>query len=146
MNSQQEGRVHLHWKINLERPIDTLGAGIFAFHGVRPNVRTTTVAGLLKGARGASYEEASNRAHFYVWAPKRGTIYRGTNHQPFKDYRVMGRWLDDLWTDGKLDHDMYGDLALKVRLGYEARKRNLEAVKAAEKEKENVPCFNLNKN
>ena len=134
LNSQQEGRVHLHWKINLERAIDTLGTAIFAFHGVRPDVRATTIAGMLKGARGASYVEASNRAHFYAWAPKRGTIYRGTNWQPFHDYRVMGRWLDDLWTDGKLDHDVYGELALKVRLGYEGRKRNLEAVKAAERE------------
>ena len=79
--------------------------------------------------------EASNRAHFYTWAPKKGTLFTGANYKPFQDYRVLGKWLDDLWTDGKLDHETYGALALQVRVGYSSRKRDLELVLADEKEK-----------
>ena len=46
----------------------------------------------------------------------------------------MGKWLDDLWTEGKLSHGAYHDLALQVRVGFAARKRDLEQVIAAERE------------
>ena len=47
---------------------------------------------------------------------------------------MQGRWLDDLWTDQKLDHDTYEALALRVRVGFADRKRNVEAVRAADRE------------
>ena len=45
----------------------------------------------------------------------------------------MGKWIDDLWMRGKLDHDAYGELALRLRRGYATRKRDLEAVLAEER-------------
>jgi len=45
----------------------------------------------------------------------------------------MGKWVDDLWMRGKLDHDAYGELALRLRRGYATRKRDLEAVLAEER-------------
>ena len=108
--SDDVGRVHIHWKVNLKNPLDNASKAVFSFHGVKPDVRVTRAAQpqapalgvAVKAARGASLEEASNRGHFYTWAWKKGSLYRGTNWHPWKDYRVQGKWLDDLWTDDKL--------------------------------------------
>ena len=116
----------------------TTTAGL-EFHGVKPNAQATVVPlafgpGGTKRPRGANFQEASNRVHFYTWVNKRGTLYRGTNWAPWKKYRVLGKWLDDLWSDHKLDHKEYGDLPLQVRVGYSGRKRDLEQVLAHERE------------
>ena len=138
LRSSLPGRVHIHWKVDLAEGLDKQTRHVFAFHGVLPDVRpTVAVAGPPNGAkkaRGKSLLESSNRAHFYVWAPKEGTLFRGTNYKAFQDYRVVGKWLDDLWTDGKLSHATYHDLALQVRVGFAARTRDLEQVLLAERE------------
>ena len=46
----------------------------------------------------------------------------------------MEKRLDDIWADGKLEHSTYGALALRVRVGYSGRKRDLEVATAAEQE------------
>ena len=133
LESKLLGRVHLHWKVDLLEPIDHSTLDAFLFHGVRPDARATwtqTEAG--KAARGSSYADSVNRGHFYCWAPKKGSLYRGTNWKPFLNYRVNGRWLEDLWADEKLSHEAYMDLSLKVRRGHAARKRDFEAVTADE--------------
>ena len=135
LHSSTPDRVHLHWKVNLFDCADFETTWPFAFHGVRPDVRQTFLAPT-KQARGANFLEASNRGHFYTWAPKLGTLYKGTNYPPWESYRVQGRWLDDLWTDGKLDHKTFDDLALRVRTGYQHRKRDLELVRASEQEQQ----------
>ena len=114
-----------------------VGTEGFDFHGVRPDVRPTVVAVRkdTNKARGANFQEASDRAHFYTWAPKNGTLHSASNYQPWVQNRVLGKWLDDLWTDGKLSNEVYDDLARKVRTGYSNRKRDLELVRAAEKDK-----------
>ena len=135
LKSKHKGRVHFHWKVNLSRALDQETTAGFEFCGIKPDVRATFVATAADGqrkARGANFLEASNRAHFYTVAPKVGTLYKDSNWKAWENYRVLGKWLDDLWTDGKLDHDTYGALAQRVRVGYAARKRDLEQVKAAE--------------
>jgi len=135
LHSADGDRVHFHRKLNLAKPVDESDTSKFAFHGVRPNAQSTKVeAAETRKARGANFKEASNRAHFYTWVPKVGTLFVATNWRPWQDYRVLGKWLDDLWTDGKLDHDTYDNLALKVRVGYAGRKRDLEAVLTSERE------------
>ena len=139
LNSDLAGRVHIHWKVNLRAPVDTDSRERFAFHGVLPDLRHTNVFTALtaqgKKSRGKSFEEASNRGHFYVWAPKEGTLFTGSNYKAFDSYRVLGKWLDDLWTDGKLAHTAYEDLARRVRIGYAARKRDIEQVRQDERER-----------
>ena len=133
-----EGRVHVHWKVDLKVALDKRNRAVLAFHGVLPDLRQTEgppgTAAMGKKARGRSLLDASNRAHVYVWVPKEGSLFRGTNYTPFDDYRVMGKWIDDLWTDGKLSHRAYQDLALRVRVGYAGRKRDVEQVLADERE------------
>ena len=67
-------------------------------------------------------------------APKRGSLYTESNYVPFTHYRVMGKWLEDLWTDGKLTHGSYESLSLRVRVGHAARMRDVEVVRNTEKE------------
>ncbi len=138
LKSLDAGKVHFHWKVNCADEFDEPNTECFAFHGVFPDARRTVVSAAAKQARGANVVEASNRGHFYCWAPKRGTLHRGTNYQPFgqgsEGYRVLGKWLDDLWTDDKLDHDNYEALSLRVRVGHSHRKRELELVLTGEKE------------
>lgn len=61
-------------------------------------------------------------------------MYKGTNWKPWENYRVMGSWLQDLWTDDKLDHSTYMELSLKVRVGHANRKRDVDMVLAGESE------------
>ena len=134
LKSLDKGRVHIHWKVNLAKALDQASINCFAFHGIRPDLRATVVP---KGAgekkpRGASFREASNRAHFYVVVNKLGTLRYDCNYKPWENYRVLGKWLDDLWTDGKIDNSTYYELALQVRGGCAGRKRDLDAVVAAE--------------
>lgn len=99
-----------------------------AFHGVRPNARATWGRGEGKAARGATFQAASDRAHFYTWAAKLGTLFMNTKYEPWKDYDVRGKWPEDLWWQHKLDHRTYAQYSLKCRKGHDARKRDLNAV------------------
>lgn len=130
LESSLSGRVHFHWKINLKAPLNKPTNTVFAFHGIKPDTRKTFGVAIAdkKGARGVSFEEASNRAHFYCWANKKGSLFRGSNWQPFRDYRVNGRWLEDLWGDHKLSHEEYKALSLQVRRGHAQRMRDFQAV------------------
>ena len=129
-------RVHLHWKVDLKVALDWSSKKGAAFHGVLPDVRRQWMEQDGNAARGSAAAMASNRAHFYCYAPKLGTLFTTTNWWPWRDYRVLGKWLDDLWTDGKLSHGDYKTLSLRVRKGHAARKRDLEAVLADERERE----------
>ena len=138
LNSKTKGRLHIHWKVDLAKSVDHSSTQAFAFHGVKPDARPTwkdckiAPATGAKKARGATYEEARNRGHFYTWAPKVGSLHVDTDWAPFEKYRVNGSWPEDLWSDGKLDHDKYHDLSLRVRKGHANRKRDLQAVKGDE--------------
>jgi hypothetical protein len=136
LHSDIEGRVHLHWKVNLGGALDQTNTDGLDFLGVQPDARATTVPtdSFRKNARGANFLEASNRAHFYVWAPKEGTLRGDTDYIPFQAYRVLGKWLDDLWTDRKLSNKTYEALSLQVRVGHAGRMRDLQLVAAREKE------------
>ena len=135
LHADVEGRVHLHWKVDLHSAVDLKSKKPFAFNGILPDVRRQWHEQGM-AARGVTSQLASNRVHFYCFAPKVGTLYTSTNWWPWKDYRVLGKWLDDLWTDGKLAHDDYHELSMKVRKGHAARKRDLEAVLADERARE----------
>ena len=56
-----------------------------------------------------------------------------SGYEPWVDYPVKGFWLDDLWSQHKLSHDVYLDYASKVRLGFVNRLRQVEAVREREK-------------
>ena len=135
LRSKLDGRVHLHWKIDLAAALDQTTTDNLAFHGVHPQVETTNL-GFQKKARGANQQMASNRGHFYAYVDKIGSVYRGSNWKPFDDYRVYGPWIEDLWTQRKLDHETYRKLSLEIRLGHTNRKRDIEQVCQDERERD----------
>ena len=63
LHSNTPDRVHFHWKVNLKDSVNQVGTAGFQFHGVKPDVRATTVAvrSDTQKARGASFQEASDR-------------------------------------------------------------------------------------
>ena len=61
-------------------------------------------------------------------------MHEDTNWAPFTDYRVHGQWIEDWWADDKFTHDVYHQLSLRIRKGHAARKRDLQAVQADERE------------
>lgn len=141
LKSAEAGRVHIHWKVDCKEAFDDPDTTRFAFHGVCPDARPTVVTAAFRQARGANQAEASNRGHFYCYAPKLGTLYTGSNWKPWENYRVLGKWIDDLWTDGKLEHSVYGELSLRVRVNHSNRKRDLDLVLAGEREARVDTCI-----
>ncbi|CAJ1441510.1 unnamed protein product [Effrenium voratum] len=94
--------------------------------GVTPHASPCT-------ARGPSVRDALNRGHFYVFADKQGTLEVATSGWvPWSDYSVKGWWIDNLWTEHKLRHDVYLDYACKIRVGFSGRQRQVESVRAYE--------------
>ena len=133
LESELVGRVHIHWKVDLAEAVDTTDRSPWFYHGVKPDIRKSEdPEGTRKGGRGLSFRAVSNRGHHYVWVEKKGSLYRGSNWQPFRDYRVSGKWLEELWGDGKLDNKTYRALSLKVRIGHAQRLRDLTSVEAEE--------------
>ena len=63
-----------------------------------------------------------------------GTLYVDTSYRPWVDYVVLGKWAEEWWAQGKLDHAVYFKYSLKCRKGHESRKRDLEAVLRDERE------------
>ena len=86
LHSPDEDRVHFHWKVDLADALDARSTEAFAFNGVRPDGRSTWEARGSAAARGATTELASNRAHFYVWAPKVGSLKRDATWKPWPAY------------------------------------------------------------
>ena len=136
LDSPLAGRVHFHWMADLKKAVDHSSTSAFAFHGVAPDARATWSEAAKsfgrKKARGGNWDFARRRGHFYCWAPKTGTLETSTNFLPFKDYRVVGQWVEDLWVDGKLEHDVYDGLSARAKRGHASRKRDLDAVRTDE--------------
>ena len=80
-----------------------------------------------------------DRAHFYCWANKLGTVTDASgelcvagNYKPAwtvhsKTYPVAGPWPEKLWKAYKLSTEVYEDYLHLCRDGLPSRKRNLEA-------------------
>ena len=73
-----------------------------------------------------------NRAHFYVYCAKIGTLWSFTNYWPFADYDVQPHWLMGWWATGKLANAQYRGYLLKCKKSFRALLKNYEAVVQAE--------------
>ncbi|MEC9336332.1 MAG: hypothetical protein VYC68_02405, partial [Candidatus Thermoplasmatota archaeon] len=108
-------RVHLHAFFEFADRVDWSSRSRMRFNWVCPDIQACH-------ARGRDSKAARDQGHFYVYAPKIGTIFvASSSYEPFTNYRVNGRWLDTLWSWGKLTHEQYEDLAIRVRLGAQRR-------------------------
>ena len=127
LRSHDHGRVHLHAFLEFRHAIDWTGLDLVKFMNARPNASPTR-------ARGDNQRLVMDEGHFYVWAWKLGTIFVDTSgYCPWKDYRVIGAWLDHMWSDHKLDHRTYLAYAAQVRVGFINRSKQVEAIEAQER-------------
>lgn len=86
----------------------------------------------LNKARGPNVQVSRNRAHFYVYCTKKGTLWSFTNYWPFVDYEVQPHWLIGWWATGKLDNEQCKLYLLKSKKSYRTLVQNIEAVAQAE--------------
>ena len=127
LKSLDHGRVHLHAFVEFVKAPDWNSLEGFKFFGSLPNCSPTR-------ARGENIQAVKNQGHFYAFAAKIGTVKVGTSgYVPWRDYPVKGYWIDDLWSQHKLDHATYLDYASKIRVGFVTRRRQVEAVVEREK-------------
>lgn len=126
------GRLHLHVFMEFRQAVDWTTLNLVVFLDVRPHATPTI-------ARGENQREVIDHGHFYVWANKPGTLRVLTSgHEPWTHYTVKGWWIDQLWTAHKLNHSVYLEYALKVRVGFLGRQRQVEAILAIERRDEYV--------
>jgi len=127
LKSKDANRVHLHAFVEFKKAPDWTTLETARFQGGLPNASPTK-------ARGDNIRVVKDQGHFYAWAWKEGTLCVDTSgYEPWKDYKVKGAWIDNLWSEHKLSHDVYLDYAAKVRVGFVARCKAVEAVKARER-------------
>ena len=128
VRSSQQGRVHLHVFLEFKKAVDWATLQLVEFNGVRPNASPTV-------ARGDNQRSVMNRGHFYCWAWKNGTVAVQTSgYEPWADYSVKGLWIDDLWSEHKLSHEKYLEYAALVRVGFQNRQKQVEAVQLHERQ------------
>ena len=156
-------RVHLHAQVTFRQRIDRTSVVDFVFEGARPHVATRSYSepsqsavqshlcvlfGLvgatlllfamllpqeMNKGRGAHVQVSRNRAHFYVYCTKVGTLWSFTNYWPFLDYAVQPFWLMGWWATGKLSNKQYKGYLLKCKKSYRGLLQNFEAVVQSEK-------------
>ena len=127
LKSKDADRVHLHAFVEFKKAPDWTTLETMRFQGGLPNASPTH-------ARGDNMRVVKDQGHFYVWAWKEGTQFVDTSgYAPWRDYKVKGVWIDDLWSEHKLSHDVYLDYAAEIRVGYVTRCKAVEAVKARER-------------
>ncbi len=92
---RQEVRIHGHavltrtkrWNVETSDPS-------FLFRGSKPHRVTAEVCKMRTAA-------SCNSAHYYAYAPKRGTVFACATAQPFQDYQVRPEWITARIQDGK---------------------------------------------
>ena len=134
---------HLHLALQFYSAADRT-AEAFNFEDVTPNARASDLLG--EGWCKKKWQESADRAFFYVWANKLGTVVDQNgglcvegNREPAwtgaaNTYAVKGAWLDKLLRAYKLSLSVYEDYLYCCRDGVATRKRNLDLLKAKHEE------------
>ncbi|CAE8636430.1 unnamed protein product [Polarella glacialis] len=122
--------VHFHSYMHFSQPFHRKGTEAlqpFAFEGTCPHVKPNK-------ASGKDFAGAIRNGHWYVVAPKIGSLKQWSNFEPWKAYAVEGWWLDNMLKAGKLTRDTYLELAAKVNIGFQKRLMDVRASERYEKE------------
>jgi hypothetical protein len=137
METNKDGTYHFHMMLQFYKACDRCSE-TFAFRRYRPNVQSNDLLG--EGWCGKRLQESLDRAFFYVFANKEGTVRDSAgglcvagNYQPAWTnidftYVVKGQWLDKLFRAYKLSTAVYEEYIYLARDGVPTRKRNLDAI------------------
>ena len=141
LETNRSDGMHAHLMLQFRALVDR-SLQCFIFEGLRPNVSQTDILG--DGFARPKLQLCIDRAMFYVWANKIGTVRDDDGRLcvagnyvpcwvpgPFQ-YQVLGAWPEKLWKQRKLAHDVYEEYLFLSRDGVPGRKRNFEAVRERE--------------
>lgn len=145
LEATSNNQLHVHLMLQFHKKVDRTSRS-FAFEDMFPRADPNDILG--EGWSRKKMQQSIDRAMFYCWADKIGTKRDeegqpciGGNYQPcwtqskFK-FAVLGRWPENLWKARKLTHETYERYLFACRDGVLARKRNLDACKDREVEKQ----------
>ena len=138
--TKTSGAFHVHLFVQFHQHSQERCSSAFTFEGIAPHVDQNDLCG--EGLCRKKMQESVDRGFFYVFANKLGTAADDTgapcvagNYMPCwtsasRVYPVLGKWPERLWKCRKLSHDQYEEYIFLTRDGVQARKRNLDEVKA----------------
>ena len=141
LETTKAGKLHFHLFLQFLTLPDK-SSKVFCFEGLTPRADCSDLLG--DGWNKKRMQESLDRAFFYVWANKQGTVCNADgslctagNYAPsWTDttctYAVKGKWPENLWKAGKLSNDVYEEYLFACKDGVVYRKRNLDAVKERE--------------
>ena len=102
--------VHFHVAVSLpEKRLRFGRVEAWLFRGSLPHVRGSR-------GRGRHLQKALDASHYYVQAPRLGTVYTWTNHAKFKDFTVDSQSIMSLWRLYKLTPDRAKSELLQARV------------------------------
>ena len=102
--------VHFHVALsNFEKPLRLGALWLWAFRGAFPHVRGT------KG-RGKALQRQLDAAHYYVQAPKCGSVFCESNYLRFQDFLVEATSIMSLWRFYKLSDEVAIEELLRGRV------------------------------
>ena len=146
LETNKDGKHHAHLMVEFtqrrERDVKD-----FTFEGLRPNAQANSDT-LGDSFAKRRWRASLDRAHFYCWANKLGTVvddsgqlcvkgnYAPAWTQNSRTYAVEGPWPLKLWKAYKLSDEVYEEYLHLCKDGLPARKRNFEAFKAWREDKE----------
>ena len=141
LETTKAGKLHFHLFLQF-LTLPKKSSKNFAFEGLTPRADCNDLLG--DGWNKKRMQESLDRAFFYVWAAKKGTVRNAEgswcvegNYFPSWTnarctYAVKGRWPEALWKAHKLTNEVYEEYLFACKDGVVYRKRNLDAVRERE--------------
>ena len=129
---EDQQRVHLHLFVDWAEDQELTPASLceqMQFMTAKPHMN-------ISAAKGRGQERSLHRSHFYVRAEKVGSLHFFGNFFPWKEwadggvgnYRVEGKWIDDLWSEHKLSDEIYLQYAELIRVEFPKRRTWHDAI------------------
>lgn len=131
--TERGSHLHAHGYLQFSRQVEIRRNDFLLPEVWSPSVRIDP-----NKARGAAFGQAINRGHFYVFCPYKTThIDSATNYQPGHDYKVCLQWIDNLWSEQKVERAL--ECALEYRCAtpqFQARYKMVMASRGAKAREE----------
>lgn len=107
--TERGSHLHAHGYLQFSRQVEVKRNEFLLPKCLSPGVRIDP-----NKARGAAFGQAINRGHFYVFCRYKTThIDSATNYRPGHDYKVCLQWIDNLWSEEKIERAL--ECALEYR-------------------------------
>ena len=121
------GSLHIHVFLEWAKAIDWHNTDNVVFDNIRPDVRPNWESMQKRSACGR-LRASLDGGHFYVWIQKHGHLKQGGNYIPFVNYSPRPeKTIDMWWAQHKISDEVYEQVASQIGVGFDRRRRDLEA-------------------